>query len=152
MVISLIDKTPIYRSGVSFLLKKELSEDTVVMEYESFFSFKKSRASVQFDLIILAIEQLSEMLIMPNLYEAKRSFPNAGLIVIGKGIHPDSIVEYLSVGVSGYLDNEAGLDELKKCIKDVSAGKKFISEGLFWKLLNIEHRNKRKPRQSMLKK
>ena len=135
MIIAIINKTPIYRSGMAFFLREELPNETVI-ESESISALEKNKSVEGIDLIVMEANPNPEAHTVPNIMEAKNSYPSSKLILVGAKLDPSSIINYFSLGVSGYLDNDAALSELARCIENVSVGKKFISLDLLWALAN----------------
>lgn len=133
MKIALINKVPIYRSGMAFFLRGELPHETEIIESES-VSRLQADGPLDIDLIIMATEQMSDMLVVPSILEAKKNYPFSKLIMVGKKESPSSIISYFSLGVLGYVDNEAALSELTRCVENVEAGKKFVNLDLLWTL------------------
>ena len=146
MVILIINKVPVYRSGIFFFLKEKFPDDLII-ESDSLVSFNLSCADQAIDLIIIAIDQSIETNNIQLVRQAKTHYPGTGIIVFdGKSTETYLITAYLKAGISGYLSNETDLWEFVKCIEEVLAGKKYIGQEILWKMLHLmsfENSNRR---------
>jgi DNA-binding NarL/FixJ family response regulator len=117
-------------------LKNKFSHDTVI-ESESITSFNGNYEGKTVDLIAITIGQTLEMNDILGILKTKIWYPAASIIVFGG--KPDSNVAaaYLNAGVSGYLSNESESWEFDKCVEDVLAGKKYVSQETLWMLLQF---------------
>ena len=136
MVILIINKVPVYRIGILFILKERFPDD-VIIESDSILSFNLSYAEMAVDLIIIVIDQSIEMNNIQLVRQTRTRHPDAGIVVFDRKSKTYLIAAYLKAGVGGYLSNEADLGEFIKCIEEVLAGKKYIGQEVLWKLLHL---------------
>ncbi|MCE7044634.1 response regulator transcription factor [Dyadobacter sp. CY312] len=124
--IVIIDKHPIFRKGISLIVKDFNSEITVA-EYFSFKEFYKSRLE-KVNIVILGLnsdEEFREISLGKNL---KKHLAKSKLIICEASKKTDNIVEYLSLGMWGYLKKDNDVNEILECLATVLAGNKYIRD------------------------
>lgn len=140
-MIAVIDNIPIYRSGEASFLRDEFPNETIV-DSESASALKSAYPTMRISVIIIAIEYLHGKSIVQTIYEVKKSYPLAKLIIKGNRVSDGEILNYLYTGIFGYVDKNAETSELTTCVKQVKNGKKYISQDLLWALLKLDKQKK----------
>lgn len=99
-MIAIVNNVPIYRNGEALLLKKEFPEEHII-EAEDISALRDVNVPNEIDVIIMTIEQVPPLAVIPAINEVKRTYPQAGLIIVGKDHIVSEILKYLSAGVLG---------------------------------------------------
>ena len=143
--LAIIDRYPIVRIGIKIFLKNHFPE-IAVLESDSISGFQKADPDTKPDIIILGVSQGNDINNISILKSAKHSFPASKIILYveasgtsnsgGELAVKDLIVNYLKIGIDGYLSKLNNLSELETCISDIRNGKHYIcSDALFAMLL-----------------
>lgn len=125
--IAIIDKHPILRKGLDFILKANFNEVSILAS-ESIIAFLKSPPAQNPDLIILGFsESANPNSSMSSVILTKERYPKAAVIVYDDKSDSPMIQLYLKAGVKGYLSKQNDVTKLVECIAMVMDGKRYIS-------------------------
>jgi len=134
MIIALIDKQPILRSGLNIFLKTQYHDVTIV-ELESIQALSRDYSGSFPDLFIMGFGQKTDADNLEFLNRAKKRH-SVKTIVFDEHADFKRARHYLQMGVNGYLCKENTPGELSNCIKQVMKGQRYICKqiaGLFEK-------------------
>ena len=123
--IAIIDKHPILRIGLDFILK-HLYYESILLESVSISAFKKTYPDQNPDLIILAIGQTDSGNNLAFINSAKKWYNSANIIVYDEESDPCMVSDYLDAGVHGYVSKQGKITELVACILDVMDGNCYV--------------------------
>jgi two-component system, NarL family, invasion response regulator UvrY len=125
------DDHPVVRQGVRRLLQ-EGGEPATVGEAEDAAETLRLVREQEWDLILLDISMPGGGL--DALKQIRQEKPRLPVLVLS--VHPEDqyAVRVLKAGASGYITKDTSPDELKRAIRKVSLGGKFISTALAEKL------------------
>ena len=127
MTIAIIDKYPILRQGLTYLLKGHFADLTVI-ELENGSTKEYDHPSKGIDLVIMGLSQPKQAGNLAVINDAKRGYPLAKLIAYDETPDPSMVLKYFSAGVNGYLSKQAPIQKLVDCIDDVLERKRYISQ------------------------
>ena len=119
--IAIIDRHPILRMGLDFLLRNLYCE-SILLESVSINAFKRTYPDQNPDLIILAINQTDPRNNLPFINSAKKWYHSANIIVYDEESDPFMVSNYLDAGVQGYVSKQGKVTDLVACILDVMDG------------------------------
>ena len=125
MVIALIDKHPILRTGLVFFLKDHFNEATI-LESDSIITLNESYRDQKPDLIILGISQDSNGNNFNYINLVKKRYPKSSIILYDENPGTSIVFNYLKAGIKGYLSKQNNLSDLIDCMNDVLKGKRYI--------------------------
>jgi len=123
--IAIIDRHPILRIGLDFVLKN-LFYESILLESASINAFKKTYPDQNPDLIILAISQNDTRNNLTFINRAKKWYNSANIIVYDEESDPFMVSNYLNAGVQGYVSKQGKVTELVACILDVMDGNCYV--------------------------
>ncbi|HNB23168.1 MAG: response regulator transcription factor [Candidatus Obscuribacterales bacterium] len=143
MHILLADDHAMFRSGLKHIIDEEFA-DSIVDEAASCSEVIEKVRAGNWDLIILDIAMGGQMSlnILPDL---KRQAPRTPVMILSMYSEKQFIVKALRAGASAYLTKEHTPDELIAGIKEVIAGRKYMSQCIaanlaeYLSLGNCEH-------------
>ncbi|TKT90455.1 response regulator transcription factor [Dyadobacter frigoris] len=127
MIIASIDRHPIIRKGLGLFLQEQF-ESAVLLESESYESFIKSFTNQVPDLIILGFTEESNICESEIVRIAKEKMPDTPVVVYDGKPRYEMAVYSLVAGASAYLVKNSCLNELVKCLKSVTQGKRYMSD------------------------
>ncbi|REA56519.1 hypothetical protein DSL64_26745 [Dyadobacter luteus] len=133
MTILVVDRIPFYRYGTIGFLKDTFPEYTLA-ESETI----RSESQVNPDVVVIRADQENTN----DIPGARLRYPTANLIVIGVMAELDVVAGYLNAGVSGFLSIDSELKEFTKCFHDVLEGRRYVSQDIFWLLLDLHDTQK----------
>jgi two-component system invasion response regulator UvrY len=143
MRILIADDHAIVRRGLIDVLLEDYpaAEVTEVSDAESLFT---SALQGQWDLIVsdLSMPGRSGLEIIQDI---RQHFPRVPTLVLS--IHPEELygARVLKAGASGFLNKDAHPDELKKAVRWILLGRKYITPTLAEKLAEDRYSDKEKP-------
>lgn len=123
--VGLCDDHDIVRRGLALLLG-QAGDITVVVEAENFGSLHQQLLATTCDVLVIDIEMPGR-----NGIEAisllRREMPKMAALVLSS--HPESVyaVRALRAGAAGYLNKAGAPEQLVAAVRQVAAGRKFIS-------------------------
>jgi len=128
MRILLADDHAMFRSGVKLILEEEF-DDALIEEAASCGEVIEKVRNAPWDLIILDISMggQNSLNIIPDL---KRQSPGTPLMILSMYGDQQFIVRALRAGASGYLTKEHTPDELILGIREIAAGRKYLSRSI----------------------
>lgn len=126
--VFLVDDHKILRESLIYLLKQE-PELEVVGEAADGHDAYRDIMRIQPDIAVLdiSIPRLNGLDLAAKL---KQDLPQLKIVMLTMHKSEEFIARAYSAGVSGYLLKENALEELLKCIRQVIAGKTYISEDM----------------------
>lgn len=139
MKIVVIDNFPILRSGITTFLKEHFPNATL-LETGTISSFSEQVHKVKVDLFILGISESSNTDNLATIDQIRKMHPDSKFIGYDEKPEAGRILSYMNSGTSGYISKHAELTELKKCIREVLEGRKFISQDIISLLINHKER------------
>ena len=127
LTIALIDKFPLLRKGVEYILKDQFY-GAVILESSTISTFLKMYPGLNPDLIIMGISQNnSAAKNMSFIRLIKKSRMMAPLIVYDELPDFPMVLHYLNAGVNGYLSKRSTINELNECLQTVLGGSRYVS-------------------------
>jgi len=123
--IAIIDRHPILRIGLDFVLKN-LYYESILLESVSINAFKRTYPDQNPDLIILAINQNDSRNNLAFINRTKKWYNAANIIVYDEESDPFMVSDYLDAGVHGYVSKQGKVTELVACILDVMDGNCYV--------------------------
>jgi len=123
--IAIIDRHPILRIGLDFVLKN-LYYESILLESASISAFRKSYPGLNPDLIILAVGQSETVNSLTFVNNAKKWYNSSSIIVYDEESDPFMVSNYLNAGVQGYVSKQGKVTELVACILDVMDGNCYV--------------------------
>lgn len=136
MTILVVDKVPIYRYGLATFLKNRFT-DALVLESERIISFISNDPDETVNLIVVREDSATGSSDGNEVLTARELYPAAEIIVFALTIEYKTVIANLNAGISGYFSGIGELEEFAKCIKEVTEGKKYISQDILWVLLDF---------------
>lgn len=134
--LAITDNAVMTRRGVCSFLQACFPDDTVLAG-ETVEALALAYPDATPDVMILGVNQLSYPLTVRLITLAQKTYPQAALVLYDDRINSAMIVEYLRLGVVGYLHKLNPEEELRNCISEILEGRRFIfSNGLEY-LLDI---------------
>ena len=127
MTIALIDKFPMLRKGVEYILKDQFY-GAVILESSTISTFLKTYPGQNPDLIIMGISQnnsAAKNISFIKLIKKRRIM--APLIVYDELPDFPMVLHYLNAGVNGYLSKRSTINELNECLQTVLGGSRYVS-------------------------
>jgi len=127
MTIALIDKFPMLRKGVEYILKDQFY-GAVILESSTISTFLKTYPGQNPDLIIMGISQnnsAAKNISFIKLIKKRRIM--APLIVYDELPDFPMVLHYLNAGVNGYISKRSTVNELNECLKTVLGGSRYVS-------------------------
>ena len=148
MRILIADDHAVVRKGLAGVLAEEFPRAELVEVGDSDMLFKMALKD-QWDLIISDLSMPGRG-VLEIIAEIKRHFPR--LPVLTLSIHPEEIygTRALKAGASGYINKDAAPIELKKAIRLILQGRKYITPRIAEKLAADFVTNGDKPRHERL--
>lgn len=137
MTIAIIDKYPILRKGLTYLLKGHFPDLTII-ELENITNPGTDRLAQGIDLVIMGLSQPAQAGNLAVINDAKLGYPLAKLIAYDETPDPSMVLKYFSAGVNGYLSKQAPLQKLVDCIDDVLERKRYISQEIMDLVLDVD--------------
>jgi len=128
MRVLLADDHAMFRSGLKHIIEEEFADASVSEAASCAEVIEKMRAS-DWELIILDISMggQNSLNILPDL---KRLAPHTPVMILSMYSDKQFIVKALRSGASAYLTKEHTSDELINGIKEVIAGRKYMSQSI----------------------
>lgn len=170
LTIAVIDKYPIARAGLACFFKSQFNPICIIGA-ESMIQMKKLYVDQIPDMVILGIGQHADMQNIEMLKTVKKSYPSAKIILYDELLPEMSfpkkqfdtfsdtqstylgselIMRYFHEGANGYLSKCDGILELRNCIVNLLAGKRYLCkpmlELLIYKFLSDPIETVIKPR------
>lgn len=135
MTITVIDHAPIYKKGLISLLQEQSKETTFIEQ--SYLTDKPVRNTVQSAVFMISTQTIqAEKKSFESVIKLfKEGHPESRLIFYGQSDDFHEIVLYFRHGISGYFSLYSSLEEITKCITEVSKGSFYIPSSLFIKAL-----------------
>jgi two-component system invasion response regulator UvrY len=129
--VLLADDHPVVRQGVKRLLMEGV-EPAVVGEAQDTAEVMRLVREQEWDVVVLDISMPGNGL--DALKQIRQEKPRLPVLVLS--VHPEDqyAVRVLKAGASGYVTKDSSPDELKKAIRRVAQGGKFVSAALAEKL------------------
>jgi DNA-binding NarL/FixJ family response regulator len=126
MRISLIDKHPILRKGLSLLLHSYFS-NIQLSESEDLTSYSKCIDNQGSDIVIIGLSNESLDIDFLLIKKVMSENPGTNFIIYAETAQRAVAVNSLIFGVKGYILKNCDSKEVLKCIKAVIEGKWYIS-------------------------
>ena len=148
MKIGIIDKHPMLRKGLSIFLEEYFNN--VKIFQAGTIDHYNELAEKETTLIILGIGQSSQADNLFLIGKVKMLYPRAKLILYDEAHISVVTPEYLVEGVYGYINKQAELNDLVKCIRMVIAGQRYICDPLISVLIDrVRKKSNIIPRESI---
>lgn len=143
MKIAVISDYHIVRKAFAGLLK-DVRPETTLSDSESIKNYKVSYPDVTPDIIFTMIEKgESHRDVNRNFLSfAKLWYPGALIVVYTGDLDRESVRDYLSSGVKGYLHKTASQNDLELCIEKILQGDTYIDSEILCELLISKRRVK----------
>lgn len=126
IVVALIEDNRLVREGITSVLSRFRDIRVVAVEpTESETLFEKIVPHVV--LLDLGLESGDSLEVARKLRE---DFPDAGIIVMDVLLAGDDILEFVSLGVSGFIMKDASVDEVVSTIRAVAAGRDVLPHAM----------------------
>ena len=122
--VMIVDDHPIVRNGLALMVKYEPGME-VIAEASSGRDAITFFRQYQPDVTLMDL-RMPEISGVETIAAIRQEFPDAKLIILTTYDSDEDIYRGLQVGAKGYLLKDAPIDEIKKAIRDVYAGKKYI--------------------------
>jgi len=122
--VMIVDDHPIVRNGLALMVKYEPGMEVIAevsSGHEAITFFRQHQPDVT--LMDLRMPEISGV---ETIAAIRQEFPDAKLIILTTYDSDEDIYRGLQVGAKGYLLKDAPIDEIKKAIRVVYAGKKYI--------------------------
>ena len=126
MDILIIDDHQVVVDGISTILKKQKSIDSVVSASNGAEGMMKIE-NHQFDLLLLDIN-MPEMNGIEVCQKIKKKQPTLPILALSMHHEPAVIQKMMRAGASGYLLKDSGSDELLKAIDSINKEGKYYSD------------------------
>jgi DNA-binding NarL/FixJ family response regulator len=129
MIIVVVDKHPVLRTGLALYLKDQISGLTLIGA-ETINSFKEVHPALQADLIIMGTNQAVNTGpgTLKSLCQMKDWYRTSRVIVYDERPEPYMVLPYFRAGMNGYISKQTDVQELMDCIHVVLQGKKYVSQ------------------------
>lgn len=118
MTIVIIDQFPLVRTGMALFLVEQFKSFTLI-ESDSLQSFHDSNPGINPDVMILAINQDSELSNLQLICMTKRWYDLKKVIVYDVATDYQMLPRYYKVGMKNYISKQSNPRELKACIDQV---------------------------------
>lgn len=130
----LVDDHAIVRRGLNQILKDEFSK-AIITEVGDADGAMDAISGQEFDLVIcdISIPGTTGLELCKNIKKVRPSQP---MLVLSMHKEEQYAVRALKVGASGYLAKESAPEELIKAVRQILAGKKYVSTSLAAILVN----------------
>lgn len=130
----LVDDHAIVRRGLNQILKDEFSK-AIITEVGDADGAINAISGQEFDLVIcdISIPGTTGLELCKNIKKVRPSQP---MLVLSMHKEEQYAVRALKVGASGYLAKESAPEELIKAVRQILAGKKYVSTSLAAILVN----------------
>ena len=127
ITIALIDKFPMLRKGIEYILKDQFCGATI-LESNTISTFFKTYPGQHPDLIIMGISQNNSAAKNISFIKLiKRRRVSAALVVYDELPDFPMVLHYLNAGVNGYISKRSTVNELNECLKIVLQGDRYVS-------------------------
>ena len=128
MRIALVDRHPIFRTGMRVLLQNHLA-GIQIRETGSLDSFKNEPGSSQFDIIIIGLSEEQPDINPDELLDHIAKNPGATFILYDSLSQQELAFSLFRIGVKGYLTKKTCPNDLLKCIDSVVRGEIYFCDG-----------------------
>jgi len=126
--ILIVDDHPIFRLGLKNMIEKD-ADMTVAGEASNGLEALSKASKNDFDLVLLDITMPGEngMRVLKKLKQRK---PDLSVVILS--MHPEKqfAMQALKLGAAGYLTKESAPQELIAAVKEISQGRKYITQSL----------------------
>ncbi|MCE6987936.1 hypothetical protein [Dyadobacter sp. CY323] len=128
MRIALVDRHPIFRTGIRVLLQNHLS-DLTIRETSCLNSLGNETQSSQFDIIIIGLSEEQPDIDPGELVNHMLENPGARFILYDSLSQHELAFSLFRIGVRGYLTKKTCPSDLLKCIESVARGETYFCDG-----------------------
>lgn len=125
MKILIVDSRPVFRTGIRYILEKQFSRPEF-RETETWAAFRDSDPDYLPDLVILGQNAHYRQHDFQTIKHFRKSYPEAGLIVLYKSWDIESIRNSFEAGVDGYLFENASSEEWIECTQKAVSRRKYV--------------------------
>lgn len=125
MNIALIDRHPVFRTGMRVLLKRQFDNITT-LETGSMQSFKKVAPQEPTDIIIIGLSEEQPEIDRVALKRMMRKNPMASFIVYASKPGYELAKSLMRIGVKGCLTKNSRPEELVICVNAVMSGEAYL--------------------------
>jgi DNA-binding NarL/FixJ family response regulator len=141
MKIAIIERFPIVQHGISDIFRSSI-EETELVGWTSSQELLRAKGSFVPDLIMFCINNLSNIECLVDIEIMMQTIPGVIIIALDDRLDRYSVSEFFAKGVQGYLTKLDEISELKKCIAEVTNGKRYIASETIIRLLQGESADK----------
>lgn len=125
MNVVLIDKHPVFRTGIRVMLKSQF-EDMTTLETACMHSLGKVTQPTPIDIIIIGLSEEQPEIDKVVLKRVMRMNPLASFIIYASYPRYELAQSLLRIGVKGYLTKNGCPEDLVTCMQSVIAGKSYV--------------------------
>lgn len=125
MNIALIDRHPIFRTGIRLMLNNQFNNINT-LETGSMNSLTKVNKWGNIDIVIIGLSEEQPEIDKAVLKRVMRKNPLASFIVYAAIPRYESVGSLMRMGVKGYLNKNGSPEDLMTCLNAVIAGEPFV--------------------------
>lgn len=126
ITVALIEDNRLVREGITSVLNRLGDIEVLASPPDGHEAFL-DRVSPQVILLDVGLEGRDSLEVAQRI---TREFPGAGIIVMDLLPAADDIVEFISLGVSGFIMKDATIEEVARTIRAVAAGVDILPEAM----------------------
>lgn len=125
MNVAVVDKHPIFRTGVRAMLMGRVKNLTT-FETGGIHMLSEKKQQLPLDIVILGLSEEQPEIDRKALKKAMKSYASASFIVCPSKPDNAQVRALLKAGVKGIVTKACCPDEVLRCVIDVFKGKKYI--------------------------
>ncbi|SEJ16055.1 hypothetical protein SAMN05216327_106403 [Dyadobacter sp. SG02] len=125
MNVVLIDKHPVFRTGIRLMLESQL-KNINTLETGSMHGLTTANNLGDIDIVIIGLSEEQPEIDKVVLKRAMKKNPLASFIVYAAKPRLESVRLLMRMGVKGYLNKNGSPEELTMCMNAVVAGQPFF--------------------------
>lgn len=126
ITVALIEDNRLVREGITSVLNRLGDIEVMASPPDGHEAFLE-RVSPQVILLDVGLESRDSLEVARRI---RREFPDAGIIVMDLLPAADDIVEFIGLGVSGFIMKDATIDEVARTIRAVATGVDVLPEAM----------------------
>ncbi|WP_342085197.1 hypothetical protein [Dyadobacter sp. OTU695] len=125
MNVALIDRHPVFRTGIRLMLKSRFN-NIHMLETGSIHSLTRANNLGDIDIVIIGLSEEQPEIDRAVLKRVMKKNPLASFIVYAAKPCLASVRLLMRMGVKGYLNKNGCPEELVRCLNAVAAGEPFV--------------------------
>lgn len=133
----IVDDHKMVRAGLKKVLVSDKVAD-VIAEASNGIELMELLKNHKPDLLLMDVS-MPEMDGIESTKKALELIPDLKILIISTYTDEEHCLKMIEAGAKGFVQKEAGIDELKKAILEISAGKTFYSPDILQKVLQNIH-------------